>query len=98
MASGLAIDRAAIHKKIWDARDRRGLVKIYQKQFAQHLGISAPHMSRIIAEMIEQGRLKKVGARYRNVGVYDVRDPADFPPPETKLRQTGVGPAALGKP
>lgn len=93
MAAGLGIDRADIHKKIWDARDRRGLVKVYQKAFAASLGLSTPHMSRIMKELQEQGRIKKVGARYRNVGVYSVRDPSEFDPPETALRKTGLGPA-----
>lgn len=96
---GLAIDRADIHKKIWDQRNRRGIVKIFQKAFAAHLGISTPQMSRIIHELMEQGRIVKIGSRYRNVGVYEVKDPANFAPPETAFRSMGVGPmgADLGE-
>lgn len=75
---GVPLDRMEVHQKIWAARDRRGRVKIYQKQFAEHLGISIYHMSRIIKEFEEQGRLKKIAARYRNVGVYVVSDPVAF--------------------
>lgn len=93
MTQGVPIDRAEIHRKIWKARDRTGKVKIYQKRFAETLGISAPHMSRIIGELIESGRLHKVGARYRNVGVYSVSDPAQFSDPDASLKSVGVGPA-----
>lgn len=94
MTQGLPIDRPEIHLKIWNARDRSGKVKIYQKQLALHLRISAPQLCRIIKEFETSGRIKKVGSTYRNVGVYVVRDPADFPPSEKKLKSTGLGPAS----
>jgi hypothetical protein len=95
MPQGLPIDIADIHQKLWDAKDRNDVVKIYQKQFALYCGISAPHMSRVIKRLKEEGRIKKIGSRYRNVGVYSVYDPADFDQPEARLRATGVGPATM---
>lgn len=95
MTQGLPIDRPEIHRKLWNARDRSGKCKIYQKVFAAHLKISAPQLCRIIKEFEESGRIKKVGSTYRNVGVYVIRDPADFPPSEKKLQSTGLGPASM---
>ncbi len=90
MSSGKPIDRYEIHKKIWDARNRNNKVKIVQKDFAAHCGIAVTHMSRLIKEFERDGRLKKVGARYRNVGIYVVRDPDTF----TLEASTGLEPVA----
>lgn len=78
VAAGVKADRDAIHQEIWDARDRRGLVKIHQGDFARHLGLSGPHLCRIMKEFEGSGRIKKVGSRYRNVGIYSVMDPEKF--------------------
>lgn len=91
MPSGSPIDREALHKIIWEASDRRNhKIKIVQKDFAVFYGIAVTHMSRLIKEFEKEGRLKKVGARYRNVGVYVVRDPDTFnleqPPQPTGLQ------------
>lgn len=75
---GVPLDRAMVHAEIWKARDKHGKVKIYQKQFAEYLKISQFHMSRVIGEFEAEGRIKKVGARYRNIGIYVVTDPANF--------------------
>ena len=89
MPQGIPIDRDWIHEQIWNARDRRGRVKIFQKRFAETLGISAPQMNRIIREFETEGRLKKVGARIRNVGIYVVRDPEEF----DEVSRRGIAPA-----
>lgn len=78
MTQGVPVDRGAVHQEIWDARTRNGTVRIYQKQFAAHLSISVYQMSRIIKELEQQGRIKKIAARHRNIGIYKVYDPIDF--------------------
>ena len=78
MAAGVKADRDAIHKELWDARNRHNLVKVHQGNFAQHLGLSGPHLCRIFKEFERDGRIKKKASRYRNVGVYEVRDPATY--------------------
>lgn len=91
MTQGLPLDYAEVHRKIWNARDRSGKVKIYQKKLAKALGISAPHMSRVIKTFKDEGRVKKIASGYRNTAVYIVRDPSDFPDPENQLKG-GVAP------
>lgn len=85
MPQGKPIDITAIHQTLWDAKDHTKKVKIYQKQFALYCGISAPHMSRVVKRLQEEGRIKKVGTRYRNVGVYLVYDPETFNSKSTGL-------------
>ena len=75
---GVPVDRQQLHVKIWEARDKSGKVKIYQKKFAEAQGLSPYHMSRIIRDFEKEGRLRKVGARYRNIGIYVVADPGQF--------------------
>lgn len=87
MPQGVPLDRPDIHRQMWEARDRSGKVPIHQKKFAAFLGISPTHLSRVIKDFEEQGRLRKVGARYRNVGVYIVRDPVEF----DQDKPTGLG-------
>lgn len=78
MSAGVPLKLDAIHEEIWQSRNRNNKVTIYQKKFAAHLHISVFTMSRKIKELEESGRIKKIGARYRNVGVYIVNDPAEF--------------------
>lgn len=81
MTRGVPINRLAVHTQLWEARDRMGRVKIHQSQFAEHLGISIYQMNRVIRDFEEEGRLKKIAAKYRNVGVYVVTDPVEFGAP-----------------
>lgn len=91
MVRGKAISRSKIHEQLWDARNRKDCVKIHQAEYAAYVGISSPHMSRIMGELQEQGRVKKIAARKGNIGIYLIKDPADFP--ETNGRPPGLTPA-----
>jgi hypothetical protein len=84
VAQGKPLDRNEIHQKLWEAKNRSGKVRIYQKEFAAYLELSATHLNRVIREFEKSGRLKKVGSTYRNIGVYVVRDPKEF------LEKTGL--------
>lgn len=87
MSRGVPLDREALHQMLWKAADRSGKLRIFQKQLAVYLGIAPTHMSRVIRDFEEEGRIKKIGSRYRNVGIYAVRDPAEFTP----AKITGLG-------
>lgn len=91
MTQGLPLDYAEVHRKIWNAKNRNGTVKIHQKKLAKALKISAPHMSRVIKTFKDEGRLKKIASGYRNTAVYIVRDPKDFPDPVGQLKG-GIAP------
>lgn len=86
MARGVPVDRDELWHTIWNERDRLGRVTIHQKRFAEHVGVSESHMCRLIKEFEADGVLKKVGARYRNVGVYVVKNPDP---------ESGIGPGNM---
>lgn len=75
---GHAVDRVAVHMALWDKSDRQHKIEIYQKELAQKMSITQATMSLVIKDLSEEGRIKKIASRPRNVGVYVVRDPADF--------------------
>lgn len=63
---------------MWADTDVRGKVVLVQKDLAAELGLSKFVMCRIIGSLEDDGRIKKIASRYKNVGVYTVRDPAEF--------------------
>lgn len=69
-------DRQKLHETLWSRTDSHGKITLVQKDFAKETGIDVFQLCRIIGEFEEEGRMKKIAARYRNVGVYVVRDPA----------------------
>ncbi len=75
---GQTVDRLALHQSLWSRSDRFGKIQILQTELAEELGIAKPTMSNIIGELVQEGRIKKVAARKRNVGVYMILDPAEF--------------------
>lgn len=78
MPRGVSIDRAALHRVIWRRTDRRRTIKIHQGMFGEELGISPYHLSRLIAELCEQGKMRKLSTDRHYVGTYVIADPADF--------------------
>ena len=78
MARGKTIDRVALHCDLWSKSDRLNRIEIYQKELAQTLGVTQATMSLIIKDLVEDGRVRKIASKPRNVGIYVVRDPAQF--------------------
>lgn len=75
---GVRVIRHEVHKQLWQARNRKDCVQIHQKDFAGFIGIQPTHMSRVIKDLVEDGRIKKIAVRKANIGVYLIRNPADF--------------------
>lgn len=78
MTQGIKFDRQKLHQDMWDARDRNGKLQIFQKEWAKTHDITHFVMCRVMKDFEDEGRIKKIGARYRNVGIYVIYDPADF--------------------
>lgn len=78
MTQGIAIDRVALHRVLWRRSGRRHTLKIHQGMFGEELGISPYHLSRLLAELEAQGRLRKIANDRFNTGTYRIEDPADF--------------------
>jgi len=70
------IDRDNLHGYLWEQADRRHVLRIHQRQLAETLNISHWHLCRILREFEDGGRIKKIGTRYKNVGVYQILEPA----------------------
>ena len=82
MTAGIPIDRVALHRVLWRRSGRRHTLKIHQGLFGEELGINPYHLSRILAELEAQGRLKKIANDRFNTGTYRVQDPSEFPDEE----------------
>lgn len=78
MPKGIPVDRNNIHVTLWDRSDRLNKITLHQRNFAKEIGISYFAVCRILKELSEEGRIKKVAAKKDNVAVYAVRDPANF--------------------
>lgn len=74
----MKVDRYDLHDHLWDKADRFGRCLIYQKELASELDITQATMSLIVKELTESGRIKKIAAKQRNIGIYVVRDPTQF--------------------
>jgi DNA-binding MarR family transcriptional regulator len=72
------LDRDAIHRLLWERRDRRGTTTFKSGELAQELGVTIWTMSRITQELIDAGRIKRLRAAQTNIKTYIVRDPEAF--------------------
>lgn len=86
MPRGVKLDKDAIHRELWAAasKNRKRQIQIHQRKFADHLGIGHAHLCTILGEFSEQGRIRRVSNRARNVGVYEIANPDEF------VEETGV--------
>lgn len=91
MTKGLSVDRVALHRRLWADTDRFGKTEIYQIALAKELDVTKPTMSLIIKDLVTDGRIRKVAARKRNIGIYIVRDPALFDHPFVPVPVPGIG-------
>lgn len=57
------VDRDLLHQYLYKNSDRHHMMTISPSELADALGISVFHMSRILKEMKETGRLRVVGKR-----------------------------------
>lgn len=74
------VDRDALHRFLYERSNSRSQIKINQTDLAVQLDITRGTMYRVLKEMVEAGRLRKVEALERNVGVYQIVDPALWQP------------------
>lgn len=90
---GKTINRHEIHEYLWENRDRFDQVRIHQKQFADYIGCTSATMCHIIADLTDQGRITKVAAEEKNVGIYRISDPENW----SETARSGVRPARTTK-
>lgn len=54
------VDRDMLHQHLWQTKDRYGYMTYQSKELAERLGISVYHMSRILSELQEQGKIQRI--------------------------------------
>ncbi len=75
MPTGKAIDHDAFHAFLYNRAGRRGRIELQQTQLAAEIGVTKYTMSRIIAQMLEDGRLHQISKKRNNRGYFVVEDP-----------------------
>lgn len=78
MTRGLAVDVNAFHAILWEEKDRLGRVKLVQSERAVALGVTKFTMSRIVAKMVQDGRIRQISRKKHLMGHFVVMDPADW--------------------
>lgn len=58
------IDRHLLHEYLWNHRGRGNFMTGTQTELAEEFNVTRPTMSVIFKEMADDGRLKRVGAKF----------------------------------
>lgn len=87
----MKVDRIELHERLWQDADRLKRVTIHQKQLSEEYGVTHATMNIAVRDLEKQGRIRKVAAKMRNVGIYVVRDPAAFEHEFEGVLTPGVG-------
>lgn len=73
-----ALDHQALHALLWmDAHKERHTLPINQLALAAELHCGQPTLSRTLARMVEDGRMRRIGQSVRNA-IYRVEDPDEW--------------------
>lgn len=65
MGRGDKIDRQMLHEYLWKISGRNGMLLISQTELAEDLHVTIFTISNIFREMREDGRVTKVGSKYK---------------------------------
>lgn len=87
----MKIDRLELHERFWQESDRLKRIVIHQKTLSEEYGVTHATMNIAVRELEKQGRIRKVAAKKRNVGIYIVRDPAEFEHEFEPVTVPGIG-------
>lgn len=82
------VDRDALHLYLYERSNSRSHIPIHQTELAEKLDITRGTMYRVIKEMVDAGRMRKVESLERNVKVYQIVDPAVWKAGEPHLKVT----------
>lgn len=79
---GHPIDIDGMHRYLFRKSASNGSMRIHQRDFAKELGVAFETVCRMLKRMTDQGRIKRIGSRSNNVGVYSITDPQVWKPQE----------------
>lgn len=74
----VGVDRPLLHQYLWSKSDRMNRIRLDQKCLASELGVNHYTMSRIVHELIEMGRIRRLAIGQGNARTYVVADPDLF--------------------
>lgn len=70
------LDRDALHKYLWDrSTHHTHRIPVHQGDLADALQVTRGTVVRVLNEMVEQGRIRKVDSKEKNVRVFQIIDP-----------------------
>lgn len=69
------LDRDALHRYMWDRCNAHHRIPVHQGELADALGVTRGTIVRVLNELVEQGRMRKVDSKLKNVRVFHVVDP-----------------------
>lgn len=72
------VDRALLHGYLWSKTDRMNRIRLDQKALAAQLGVNHYTMSRIVHELLDAGRIRRLSIGHGNARTYIVADPEAF--------------------
>ncbi len=78
------LDREGLHRYLWDHTNRAGQIRLNQIALSEQLGISKFTMSRIMAEFLKDGWVRKLATHHGNFRTYAVVDPDQIANQEAK--------------
>lgn len=76
MPRGYTVDVDALHRFLFKQADRRGCLKLRQTQLALELGVTKFTMSRTIARMVKEERIRQITSGHYARGTFQIEDPA----------------------
>lgn len=71
-----ALDRHGLHVWLWENSDRMGRITVRGPELSDQLGITKFHLSRILGELQEAGRMKLLARGKAKIPTFIIADPA----------------------
>lgn len=78
MAPGKSLDVSKIHRALHSKTDRFGRIKFKQADLAKEFSVTKFTMSRTIASMVADGRIKLITKNNNNRGTFTIADPDEW--------------------
>lgn len=72
------VDRDALHRYLYERSNSRSQIKVHQTMLAEQLDVTRGTIYRVLKEMVEAGRMRKIESLERNVKVYQITNPDDW--------------------
>lgn len=72
------IDRHLLHKYLHGKADHHGRLRILQTEFADQIGCTKFTLNRLLKELEEAGRIRRVSRARKQAGLYEINDPDGF--------------------